>query len=36
MYRTPPQGANHPRQSEPHTPSPIDGTTVKQTTPQFL
>jgi hypothetical protein len=33
MYHTPSQGEIHPRQSEPHTLSPIDGTTAKQTTP---
>jgi hypothetical protein len=30
------QGANHPKESEPHTPSLIDGTTAKQIAPQFL
>ena len=33
--RTPPQGTNQPWQSEPHTPSPIDGTTAKRTTPRM-
>jgi hypothetical protein len=36
MHCTPPQGANQPWQSEPHTPSPINGTTAKRTTPPVL